>query len=62
MCCTMDKTKKNIYQYEEESFQIQNWTERKEVSFNELVETVKTTSDMSQDSAIKAINRMLTMR
>ena len=45
-----------------ESPEIQNWIEKKEITFDELVKAVRVTSEASQASTLKAINRMLTMR
>ena len=45
-----------------ESLEIQNWNEKKEITFDELVKAVRVTSEASQASTLKAINRMLTMR
>ena len=50
------------YLYEGESLEIQNWNEKKEITFDELVKAVRVTSEASHASALKAINRMLTMR
>ena len=41
---------------------VQNWNQKKEITFDELVKAVKVTSEASQASALKAINRSLTMR
>ena len=41
---------------------VQNWNQKKEITFDELVKAVKVTSGASQASALKAINRSLTMR
>lgn len=58
----MNEIDKPTYLYEGESLEIQNWNEKKEITFDELVKAVRVTSEASQDSALKAINRMLTMR
>ena len=58
----MNETDKPTYLYEGESLEIQNWNEKKEITFDELVKAVRVTSEASQASALKAINRMLTMR
>ncbi len=36
---------------------VQNWNQKKEITFDELVKAVKVTSEASQASALKAINR-----
>ena len=41
---------------------VQNWNQKKEITFDELVKAVKVASEASQASALKAINRSLTMR
>ncbi len=51
-----------MYLYEGESLDIQNWEGKSEITFDELVNAVKVTGGVSQASALKAINRMLTMR
>ena len=58
----MNEIDKPTYLYEGESLEIQNWNEKKEITFDELVKAVRVTSEASQASALKAINRMLTMR
>lgn len=58
----MNEIDKPTYLYEGESLEIQNWKEKKEITFDELVKAVRVTSEASQASALKAINRMLTMR
>lgn len=58
----MNEIDKPTYLYEGESLEIQNWNEKKEITFDELVKVVRVTSEASQASALKAINRMLTMR
>ena len=58
----MKKIDKPTYLYEGESLEIQNWNEKKEITFDELVKAVRVTSEASQASALKAVNRMLTMR
>lgn len=58
----MNEIDKPTYLYEGESLEIQNWNEKKEIPFDELVKAVRVTSEASQASALKAINRMLTMR
>lgn len=58
----MNEIDKPTYLYQGESLEIQNWNEKKEITFDELVKAVRVTSEASQASALKAINRMLTMR
>lgn len=58
----MNEIDKPTCLYEGESLEIQNWNEKKEITFDELVKAVRVTSEASQASALKAINRMLTMR
>ena len=58
----MNEIDKPTYLYEGESLEFQNWNEKKEITFDELVKAVRVTSEASQASALKAINRMLTMR
>lgn len=58
----MNEIDKPTYLYEGESLEIQNWNEKKEITFDELVKAVRVTSEASRASALKAINRMLTMR
>ena len=58
----MEGIDKPMYLYEGESLEIQTWNEKKEITFDELVQAVLVTSEGSQASAMKAINRMLTMR
>lgn len=58
----MNEIDKPTYLYEGESLEIQNWNEKKEITFDELVKAVRVSSEASQASALKAINRMLTMR
>ena len=58
----MNGIDKPMYLYEGESLEIQTWNEKKEITFDELVQAVIVTSEGSQASALKAINRMLTMR
>lgn len=53
---------KPTYLYEGESLEVLNWNKKKEITFDELVKAVKATNEASQASALKAINRMLTMR
>lgn len=58
----MKEIDKPTYLYEGESLEVLNWNKKKEITFNELVKAVKATNEASQASALKAINRMLTMR
>lgn len=58
----MKEIDKPTYLYEGESLEVLNWNKKKEITFDELVKAVKATNEASQASALKAINRMLTMR
>lgn len=58
----MKEIDKPTYLYEGESLEVLNWNKKKEITFDELVKAVKATNEESQASALKAINRMLTMR
>lgn len=58
----MKEIDKSTYLYEGESLEVLNWNKKKEITFDELVKAVKATNEASQASALKAINRMLTMR
>ncbi len=53
---------KAIYQYNGSSLPVEDWDSRKDVSFDDLVNVVKLTHSVAQAGAVKAINRMQTMR
>lgn len=50
----MNEIDKPTCLYEGESLEIQNWNEKKEITFDELVKAVRVTSEASQASALKA--------
>lgn len=58
----MGEKDKAIYQYNGGSLTVEDWDSRKVVSFEELVQAVKVTHSATQDGAVRAINRMQTMR
>ena len=58
----MGETDKAIYQYNDSCLAVEDWDSRKDVSFDELVNVVKLTHSATQAGAVRAINRMQTMR
>ena len=58
----MGETDKAIYQYNGSCLAVEDWDSRKDVSFDELVNVVKLTHSATQAGAVRAINRMQTMR
>ena len=56
------ETDKAIYQYNGSCLAVEDWDSRKDVSFDELVNVVKLTHSATQAGAVRAINRMQTMR
>ncbi len=58
----MGEKDKAIYQYNGSCLAVEDWDSRKDVSFDELVNVVKLTHSATQAGAVRAINRMQTMR
>ncbi len=58
----MREKDKAIYQYNGSSLPVEDWDSRNDVSFDDLVNVVKLTHSVAQAGAVKAINRMQTMR
>ena len=58
----MSEQDKVFYQYNGNSLAVEDWDSRREVSFEDLVQAVKVTHSATQAGAVKAINRMQTMR
>ncbi len=58
----MGEKDKAIYQYNGSCLAVEDWDSRKDVSFDELVNVVNLTHSATQAGAVRAINRMQTMR
>ncbi len=58
----MSEQDKVFYHYNGNNLTVEDWDSRREVSFEDLVQAVKVTHSVTQAGAIKAINRMQTMR